>query len=126
MQVLGFSTDDITSIDRILASILHLGNIDFETDKDHVGSTITKPEEAREVARLLGMEEEQVVKILTSRVLASQKEVIHASLSPVKAKWSRDALAKVCCCNSVCIIIIAERISARRVHRCLISARLIS
>jgi myosin-1 len=95
VQLLGFSVDNITSIDRVLAAILHLGNIQFESDKEHVGSTITTPAEPPEVARLLGMEEEQVVKILTIRLLASQKEVVEAKLPPRKAKYSRDTLAKV-------------------------------
>lgn len=51
--------------------------------------------EAEQVARLLGMETEQVVKILTSKLLVSQKELVEAKLSPLKAKYSRDALAKV-------------------------------
>ena len=52
-------------------------------------------EEASQVARLLGMEKEEVAKILTRRILASQKEQVETKLSTIRAKYSRDALAKV-------------------------------
>lgn len=47
------------------------------------------------MARLLGIAKSDVVRILTSRLLASQKEQVEAKLTPLKAKYSRDALAKV-------------------------------
>lgn len=96
MQALGFSEEDMSSIDRILAAILHLGNIQFVADEEGVGSLVSPEEEATQVARLLGMERVDVVRVLTSRILASQKERVVAKLAPFRAKFSRDALAKVC------------------------------
>ncbi len=84
----------MTSIDRILAAILHLGNIEFE-DQGGVTSVITTEEEVGQVARLLGVDKEVLVRILTKRMLPSQKELIEASLPPLRAKFTRDALAKV-------------------------------
>lgn len=92
---MNFSDDDIGSIHRILAAILHLGNIQFQPDEEGDGSIVMTDEEASQVARLLGMEKEEVAKILTRRILASQKEQVETKLSTIRAKYSRDALAKV-------------------------------
>ena len=64
-----------------------------------MGSVITADNEVVEVARLLGMEKEEVEKILITRLLPSQKEQVFAKLDPTKAKYSRDALAKVSRCG---------------------------
>ena len=95
LQALGFSNDDISNMDRILAAVLHLGNIQFELDAGGVGSDITPPEAATLAAKMLGMDREMLVKILTCKILASKKENVVSKLSPQKAKYSRDALSKV-------------------------------
>lgn len=86
---------DVTSVDRILGAILHLGNIQFELDETGVGSNITPEHEATEAARLLGMERELLVKILTSKIVASKKETVMSKHSPKRAEYSRDALSRV-------------------------------
>lgn len=48
-----------------------------------------------EVARLLGMAQGEVEKILITRLFPSQKDQVFAQLSPTRAEYSRDALAKV-------------------------------
>ena len=82
-------------MDRILGAILHLGNIKFELDETGVGSNITPEEEATQAARLLGMDRELLVKILTSKIVASKVEIVMSKHSPKRAQYSRDALARV-------------------------------
>jgi len=89
------SQSSIKSVQVLLAVILHLGNIEFKSDEDF-GSVVTNTEALANAASLLSLEPEQLEKVLTKRVLASKKEQVYSNLSPSKAKYSRDALAKVC------------------------------
>ncbi len=95
MQAIGISQDLINATHKLLAAILHLGNIDFNSDEDGSGSVITNLEALANSAHLLNMEPEELKNTLTRRVLASKKEQVYSNLSPSGATYSRDALAKV-------------------------------
>ncbi|XP_037664148.1 LOW QUALITY PROTEIN: unconventional myosin-XV [Choloepus didactylus] len=97
MEVLGFSDEDQDSIFRILASILHLGNVYFEkyeTDAQEVASVVSA-REIQAVAELLQISPEGLQKALTFKVTETLRERIFTPLTVESAVDARDAIAKV-------------------------------
>uniref|UniRef100_A0A8C2YKT7 Unconventional myosin-XV n=1 Tax=Chinchilla lanigera TaxID=34839 RepID=A0A8C2YKT7_CHILA len=97
MEVLGFSSEDQDSIFRILASILHLGNVYFEkyeTDTQEVASVVSA-REIQAVAELLQVSPEGLQKAITFKVTETMREKIFTPLTVESAVDARDAIAKV-------------------------------
>nr|KAF6398725.1 myosin XVA [Molossus molossus] len=97
MEVLGFSGEDQDSIFRILASILHLGNVYFEkyeTDAQEVASVVSA-REIQAVAELLQISPEGLQKAITFKVTETIREKIFTPLTVESAVDARDAIAKV-------------------------------
>ncbi|XP_006875611.1 PREDICTED: unconventional myosin-XV [Chrysochloris asiatica] len=97
MEVLGFSSEDQDSIFRILASILHLGNVYFEkyeTDAQEVASVVSA-REIQAVAELLQISPEGLQKAITFKVTETLREKIFTPLTVESAVDARDAIAKV-------------------------------
>ncbi|XP_014645274.1 PREDICTED: unconventional myosin-XV [Ceratotherium simum simum] len=97
MEGLGFSSEDQDSIFRILASILHLGNVYFEkyeTDAQEVASVVSA-REIQAVAELLQVSPEGLQKAITFRVTETMQEKIFTPLTVESAVDARDAIAKV-------------------------------
>ncbi|XP_023369828.1 unconventional myosin-XV [Otolemur garnettii] len=97
MEVLGFSSQDQDSIFRILASILHLGNVYFEkyeTDAQEVASVVSA-REIQAVAELLQISPEGLQKAITFKVTETMREKIFTPLTVESAVDARDAIAKV-------------------------------
>ncbi|KAK1331743.1 LOW QUALITY PROTEIN: hypothetical protein QTO34_009718 [Cnephaeus nilssonii] len=97
MEVLGFSGEDQDSIFRILASILHLGNVYFEkyeTDAQEVASVVSA-REVQAVAELLQISPEGLQKAITFKVTETIREKIFTPLTVESAVDARDAIAKV-------------------------------
>ncbi|KAM9693550.1 unconventional myosin-XV [Trichechus inunguis] len=97
MEVLGFSVEDQDSIFRILASILHLGNVYFEkyeTDAQEVASVVSE-REIQAVAELLQISPEGLQKAITFKVTETMREKIFTPLTVESAVDARDAIAKV-------------------------------
>ncbi|XP_028390179.1 unconventional myosin-XV [Phyllostomus discolor] len=97
MEALGFSGEDQDSIFRILASILHLGNVYFEkyeTDAQEVASVVSA-REIQAVAELLQISPEGLQKAITFKVTETIREKIFTPLTVESAVDARDAIAKV-------------------------------
>ncbi|XP_037348196.1 unconventional myosin-XV [Talpa occidentalis] len=97
MEVLGFSGEDQDSIFRILASILHLGNVYFEkyeTGAQEVASVVSA-REIQAVAELLQISPEGLQKAITFKVTETMREKIFTPLTVESAVDARDAIAKV-------------------------------
>uniref|UniRef100_A0A8C6Q8H4 Unconventional myosin-XV n=1 Tax=Nannospalax galili TaxID=1026970 RepID=A0A8C6Q8H4_NANGA len=97
MEVLGFSSEDQDSIFRILASILHLGNVYFEKhemDAQEVASVVSA-REIQAVAELLQVSPEGLQKAITFKVTETMREKIFTPLTVESAVDARDAIAKV-------------------------------
>ncbi|KAL4835098.1 hypothetical protein H8958_015200, partial [Nasalis larvatus] len=97
MEVLGFSSEDQDSIFRILASILHLGNVYFEKyemDAQEVASVVSA-REIQAVAELLQISPEGLQKAITFKVTETMREKIFTPLTVESAVDARDAIAKV-------------------------------
>ncbi|MBA0802680.1 hypothetical protein Gohar_012957, partial [Gossypium harknessii] len=98
MDVVGISSDEQDAIFRVVAAILHLGNIEFAKGKE-IDSSVPKDEKSRfhlrTAAELFECDEKLLEDSLCKRVIVTRDETITKWLDPVSAALSRDALAKI-------------------------------
>uniref|UniRef100_A0A665W6S2 Unconventional myosin-Ig-like n=1 Tax=Echeneis naucrates TaxID=173247 RepID=A0A665W6S2_ECHNA len=93
LEVIGFSKEEINSIYQILASILLLGNLQFESDGESV--QILGQEAVNQISELTATEPESVSKTLLYRTVATGGgEVIEKGHTEQQACFGRDAFAK--------------------------------
>ncbi|XP_035843960.1 myosin-9 isoform X8 [Helianthus annuus] len=97
MDVVGISQKEQDAIFRVVASILHLGNVGFAKGKE-VDSAILKDDKSKfhlqTTAELLMCDSRALEDALLKRVMVTPEEVIKRSLDPEGATFSRDGLAK--------------------------------
>lgn len=97
MDIVGISEHEQDSIFRVVAAILHLGNINFGKGED-IDSSVIKDEKSRfhlnMTAELLRCDAQNLEDALIKRVMVTPEEVITRTLDPVNAVGSRDAFAK--------------------------------
>ncbi|XP_015576558.1 myosin-11 isoform X1 [Ricinus communis] len=97
MDIVGISAKEQEAIFRVVASILHLGNIEFTKGKE-VDSSVPKNDQAKfhlkMTAELLMCDPVALEDALCKRVMITPEEVIKRSLDPQSATVSRDGLAK--------------------------------
>uniref|UniRef100_A0AC11BY26 Myosin ID n=1 Tax=Ovis aries TaxID=9940 RepID=A0AC11BY26_SHEEP len=92
MKVIGFKPEEIQTAYKILAAILHLGNLKFVVDGD-----TTLIEDGRLVsiiAELLSTKTDMVEKALLYRTVATGRDVIDKQHTEQEASYGRDAFAK--------------------------------
>eukprot|EP00257_Ricinus_communis_P017422 XP_015575855.1 myosin-9 isoform X1 [Ricinus communis] len=96
MDVVGISEKEQEAIFRVVAAILHLGNIDFTKDED-IDSSVVKDESnfhLQMTAELLMCDPQSLEDALCKRVMITPEEIIKKSLDPHGAAVNRDGLAK--------------------------------
>ncbi|KAF3452326.1 hypothetical protein FNV43_RR02759 [Rhamnella rubrinervis] len=97
MDIVGVSAKEQEAIFRVVAAILHLGNIAFAKGKE-VDSSVPKDDKAKfhlkMTAELLMCDADALEDALCKRVMITPEEVIKRSLDPQSAAISRDGLAK--------------------------------
>ncbi|KAF9612572.1 hypothetical protein IFM89_002168 [Coptis chinensis] len=97
MDVVGISEQEQEAIFRVVAAILHLGNIDFAKGKE-IDSSVIKDDKSRfhlkMTAELLMCDAQSLEDALIRRVMVTPEEVITRTLDPASAIVSRDGLAK--------------------------------
>ena len=96
MDVVGISADDQMSVMRVVAGILHLGNVQFADDGDD-GSKLA--DEAAEqaladAAAVMKIDGARLDKALRTRTIETRDGSIVKPLNAVAATESRDSLAK--------------------------------
>ncbi|KAJ4726841.1 Myosin [Melia azedarach] len=96
MDIIGISQTEQDAIFRVVAAILHLGNVDFaKGDED---SSVVKDGESKfhlqMTAELLMCDAHALEDALCKRVMITREEIIKRSLDPVGATVNRDGLAK--------------------------------
>ncbi|XP_046682194.1 unconventional myosin-Va isoform X2 [Homalodisca vitripennis] len=95
LVTLGFSERKITDIFRVLASILHLGNINITGVNDMDDSSIPEADSHLLIlAELLGVDVQELRKWLCLRRIVSRREVFEKPMTLTEAMGARDALAK--------------------------------
>ncbi|XP_075508017.1 myosin-9-like isoform X1 [Primulina tabacum] len=97
MDVVGISQKEQDAIFRVVAAILHLGNVEFAKGKE-IDSSVLKDDESKfhlqTTAELLMCDLNALEDALLKRVMVTPEEVIKRSLDPDGATVSRDGLAK--------------------------------
>ncbi|KAI3447180.1 hypothetical protein Pfo_003845 [Paulownia fortunei] len=97
MDIVGISEEEQEAIFRVVAAILHLGNVEFAKGKE-IDSSVIKDEKSRfhlnTTAELLKCDPKSLEDALIKRVMVTPEEVITRTLDPEAALGSRDALAK--------------------------------
>eukprot|EP01023_Acetabularia_acetabulum_P012483 TRINITY_DN15844_c0_g1_i1.p1 TRINITY_DN15844_c0_g1~~TRINITY_DN15844_c0_g1_i1.p1 ORF type:complete len:843 (-),score=133.29 TRINITY_DN15844_c0_g1_i1:564-3092(-) len=94
MRTIGMSTGEQDSVFRIVAAILHLGNITFTGSDEAELSGPEAEESAQNCADLLKVPVQQLKTALTKRNLKTPAGIIVTPLKVPAAEESRDALAK--------------------------------
>ncbi|KAL8143036.1 hypothetical protein V2J09_016068 [Rumex salicifolius] len=98
MDVVGISSEEQDAIFRVVAAILHLGNIEFVKGEDTDSS---KPKDdkslfhLRTAAELFMCDPKALEDSLCKREIVTRDETITKCLDPESAALSRDALAKI-------------------------------
>ncbi|CAH9093710.1 unnamed protein product [Cuscuta europaea] len=102
MDVVGISDTHQEAIFRVVAAILHLGNIAFSKGKE-IDSSVLKDDKSKfhlkTTAELLMCDSDALEDALLKRVMVTPEEVIKRSLDPENAAVSRDGLAKTIYCR---------------------------
>ncbi|XP_010433172.1 PREDICTED: myosin-14-like isoform X1 [Camelina sativa] len=97
MDVVGINSEEQEAIFRVVAAILHLGNVEFGKGKE-ADSSAPKDETSnyhlKTAAELFMCDEQALEDSLCKRVIVTRDETITKCLDPESAALSRDALAK--------------------------------
>ncbi|EIW86978.1 myosin class I heavy chain [Coniophora puteana RWD-64-598 SS2] len=98
MNVIGLTADEQNEIFKMLAIILWLGNVQYE-EADDGNSRVADTGVTDFIAYLMDVDGAQVQKVMTSRVMETQRggrrgSVYDVPLNPAQATSGRDALAK--------------------------------
>ncbi|KAJ3672107.1 hypothetical protein LUZ60_006828 [Juncus effusus] len=98
MEVVGINNHEQESIFRVVAAILHLGNIEF-AEAGEADSSKPKDDKSwfhlKTAAELFLCDEKSLEDALCKRVIVTRDENIIKTLSPSDAALCRDALAKI-------------------------------
>ncbi|KAF5194608.1 Myosin [Thalictrum thalictroides] len=98
MDIVGISSDEQDAIFRVVAAVLHLGNIEFAKGTE-MDSSEPKDEKSRlhlaTAAELFMCDVKALEDSLCKRVIVTRDETITKWLDPDSAAVSRDALAKI-------------------------------
>ncbi|XP_073333626.1 unconventional myosin-Vb isoform X1 [Pagrus major] len=93
--LLGIKESSQSSIFKVIASILHLGNIEICSERDGESCHISRDDvHLQHFCRLLGVEQQQMEHWLCHRKLATASETYVKNMSSKQASNARDALAK--------------------------------
>jgi len=97
MRSMGWTEEKIDNVLSVIAGILHLGQVKFESKMSEGGQEIAQIADEKTVAdaaKLLGVDMEKMITALTVRIMVTRGDEIRIDLSPEKAADARDALAK--------------------------------
>ncbi|CAF1008646.1 unnamed protein product [Rotaria sordida] len=96
-EIIGFQQDEVKSIYRILAGLLHLGNISFHQNEGHFidGKTcVTDQHLLQIVCELFGVDIAEFDLALTTCNIVTRGETIQRSTTLQESQSTRDAMAK--------------------------------
>ncbi|ONM53004.1 Myosin-6 [Zea mays] len=98
MDIVGISSDEQDAIFRVVAAILHLGNVEF-SEGSEADSSVPKDDKSqfhlRTAAELFMCDEKALEESLCKRVMVTRGESIVKNLDARAAALSRDALARI-------------------------------
>lgn len=92
MNTLQFSKDAQASLWRVVAAILHLGNLQFTHDGEKL--QIKNKKSVEIIATLLQVSKEELHAALCERVIAARGDIMRKEHTEAEALYGRDALGK--------------------------------
>lgn len=93
MKVIGMAEEESIEVFRMVAAILHVGNIQFKEGQKSV--EVSNQEVLSIAARMLRVSPDQLLKALTNKsIIAGNEKQITSPLNLTEATFSRDALSK--------------------------------
>ncbi|KAK4689794.1 chitin synthase, partial [Tremellales sp. Uapishka_1] len=94
-KVVGLSNRLVAQVCQLLATILHIGNLEFTTDNNnHEGAVVSNYHVLATVAEFLGVHEELLGELFAFKTVLMRKEVCTTFLDPDQAEQVRDELAR--------------------------------
>uniref|UniRef100_A0A673YVT6 Unconventional myosin-Ic n=1 Tax=Salmo trutta TaxID=8032 RepID=A0A673YVT6_SALTR len=93
LSVVGFNEDEVEELLNIIASVLHLGNIQYGGE-DSGNAYITTDTQIKYLARLLGVDGLVLKEALTHKKIIAKGEELKSPLNLEQAASARDALSK--------------------------------
>ncbi|XP_061461436.1 unconventional myosin-Ic isoform X1 [Rhineura floridana] len=93
LSVINFSDNEVEELLSIVASVLHLGNVQFAADEQG-SAQVTTENQIKYLARLLGVESSLLREALTHKKIIAKGEELISPLNLEQAAYARDALAK--------------------------------
>ncbi|GFN87932.1 unconventional myosin-ib [Plakobranchus ocellatus] len=97
MEIIGFSEEERNQVLQLLASILKLGNVQFEdrpNEDGTDGSDVVNIKEVEEVSQLLGCSLDILSSALNTRTVAVRGDMVKTDLNVADAMYARTALCK--------------------------------
>ena len=96
---MNFSSEEIQDIVEVVAAMLLMGNINFERDRATTGSGEKSKVQNRKilssVARLLKIEESELEKSLTQRIVNAKGDSVKCTLNTDEAQQAQKSFVKV-------------------------------
>uniref|UniRef100_A0A3Q3AVC3 Myosin Ic, paralog b n=1 Tax=Kryptolebias marmoratus TaxID=37003 RepID=A0A3Q3AVC3_KRYMA len=92
LTVIGFSDDEVEELLNIIASVLHLGNVQYSEEEGN--ACITSDIQIKYLARLLGVNGTALTEALTHKKIIAKGEELVSPLNLEQASSARDALSK--------------------------------
>ncbi|XP_063812150.1 unconventional myosin-Ic isoform X1 [Pseudophryne corroboree] len=93
LSVINFNDDDVEELLSIVASVLHLGNVQFTTDEQG-HAQVTTENQIKYIARLLSVDSNVLKESLIHKKIIAKGEELNSPLNLEQAAYARDALAK--------------------------------
>ncbi|XP_059607576.1 myosin-IIIb-like isoform X2 [Phlebotomus argentipes] len=97
-KVLGFRDDELDTVNRVLAAILNLGDLEFgemaTNDNTDNKARVIDVAPMHRVSKLLGVEPNDLLEALTSNSVVTRGETITRNNTVLEAAAARDAMAK--------------------------------
>ena len=92
LNTLQFSKEDIDTLWRVVAAVLHLGNVEFAMEEDKI--KLKNGRVAGTIAELLKVTPDELQNALCERVIAAHGDIMRKEHTQLEATYGRDALAK--------------------------------
>lgn len=97
LDVLGFTKDEVENVFHLVATVLKLGNIQFQPRGNRDGTDgcqLLNKEEVKDVCDLIGCDRKTLSKAFTQRTVTATNDRVRTNLSSTVANYARDALCK--------------------------------